>query len=1142
MKAETSDSFFSSSISSIIGGNFSNNFAGFDFFFFSSRPFGIEEAEMKDSISVEVLRTLLLFLSSSDVKRLEACGSHALNAKIREATLFLRLSKRAGTHFPLWAFNYPNLESLQIDTIGTPIFSPLAWGRVLPLPSKAHTALKVLKLHFLGSALLLTPLAAPNTLASMCPNLETLECSIFGPFDHEEIGNLPLKLKKLRLVATSITAPVTLNYGRLALLPRTIESLELVDIHLKSEENEKFGSEIWPPVLKRLVLRPAMESQIRNLPDSIETLELDWNEVPLYERFLRTKTISRSLTDLTLLHASEGEIILDSPLPPSLTRLSTDCATYCSDSGEEIGPENISDLHSLFPSSITEFEAHPRKSLQLALLPTFNLLKSLTLDASLAQHIENSLEPKIYFPTKLTSLETKDFIPSPRLLKLLPPSVTRIAAPISRTDQCDSLGHLIVLRHLTILPTPQHTSSIPNQYATTSSSSLAATAKKISNLSSNSTVLPSSFWKKVCPTLQTLSTPISRSLESFKDGKAPFLLSPSASRISTPQPAKEWALLGTKLKTFELTLSAKEASEYRPETVLRLLPTSITSLRINIEDISSMSPLRTENTGKNSSSVDSSIAGGKNFESENSVSSTSMDPKEDGIGNSHNSSTREFTLDKTARYKLDEGSPDWFAYLYRFYSLESLHIRDERMVSRNFDSEVDRMTRFAFLEKLPISLKTLVLELGINTTLPDECFSNLPPSLISLSVRRISKNQRTDGQKSNLFQEDFFLNLPTSLLVLNLECQTKPTPKVLDLLPKSLMVFNDSSMAWEGPKLTPAKIMACKLRSHLESALSSPKGDLYSAIPDNEAFKEDEKEEENLYGENLDNNRRKSQRIGNLKSVSNAGFLDKESVVDEDDNDGRDEGDLELEVNDFVDLMDEEEHQLFLESQRQELRKQQAIAKARILLEESKTLESIRVASEEAEERRRREKNSEEGLVSSRKALDQHQIDESALDELLDEDLGEREYEGFWIVPRSPVRDRPPQNQANLKQDPKLSSIPPRRKRVKRHPDEDENGEIADTEELENSQIQMEKSSENLGKFQDSSFPVLHHSELIHSIDLSVSSHLPVASDALEALNLDEEGHEVDDIFSPHEIQKISPRAPERTSIASCASDDFEIL
>ena len=759
--------------------------------------------------------------------------------------------------FPAWVFNYPQLQHLRIFSSAETAKIPLKWSNQLPLPLEVHTPMLSLHLDFLNSALVLSSLGAHRTLANMCPNLTALSCCSLGALDPDWLHNLPPKLVTLRITATPISSIVSVPSACISALPQSLESLELEGLFVDVEGEEEIT---WLPRLRHLTLHPAPSSLLLGLPENLESMNLSWKDVRPHLRVLQASLLPRRLRRFSLVDALLGKMVLDSPLPSSLTQLHFSECTFWRTLDETVDESNCDDLDQYFPASLVDVRLSNINPSHIGLLPIFYALKELVVDARLASRIGNTdSHAPLALPPKLTSLIMSEEAPSPRLLNLLPITVQRIKAPIRDTAQCDALAHLTSLRHLHILPDSPHVQS---------------------------TALPPSFWKRVCPMLETLITPLSKSQDPPRDLKASFLssaslLGSSASNGSDIQLAKEWALLGSRLKVLELVLDAKSASQYRPEMVMRMLPTSITSLGIHIERFISPPQAEVPSDFGTMDSDDSLPSPGA--DASYSASTTLASAQHDDCGS--------------------EAGPEWFLYFSRFTNLRTLSIRDSRPAS-SADLEADGFSASKpFLSRLPVSLRKLSLELP---HLPPDSLYRLPSALESLSIKR--STPKSDPLVP--LTSEHFAFFPLSLLELRLDFPHDPLPSFFDNLPKSIVVLQDGHVLPGSTFWSPAIREAVFERKTLDRRFN-PDSDL-SGLGANE---------ESLSG------------LGNLHLEDEE---DGEEIIEEDPTTSEDDGESSsggsfLGEDDFSELMNAEETEQFYEEQREELRQSQAIAKAMAL-------------------------------------------------------------------------------------------------------------------------------------------------------------------------------------------------------------------
>lgn len=913
-------------------------------------------------LSTGLLASVLHFLPSSDVKHIELSGSIELNSKIRDAVHDWRLEISALQPFPGWAFDYPNLQHLHVSSTKANLKAPLRWTSSLPLPVEAHNALLSLNLDFVDSALVLSPAAGSRTLSSMCPNLTKLFCSSLGHFNSDWLHNLPPKLTHLRLAATPLASIVSLSYTSLSILPESLESLELDAIFIDVEENAEIDWNDLLPRLRHLTLLPAPSTLLANLPTSLESLCISWKDVRPHLRTLHASTLPPALRRLTLSDALLGKFILDSPLPPGMTQLHFSECTFWRTLDAKVDKSNASEISSLFPDSLTDVRLSNIDPSHMALLPVFTHLRELVLDSKLAAKLTLP-QSGLRFPPKLTSLVMSESAPSPALIQLLPITVQRIKASIRDTAQCDALSKLSALRHLHIL----------NDY--------------------RSSPLPATFWKRVCPMLETLVTPLSKTLEPPRDSKLLFMSSssstpssPSSPSNASVQPAKEWALLGSRLKTLELVMSARTAAQYRPEMVMRMLPTGITSLAVIIEK----PRIRPQPPHKAPEAADHEYATMEDEDLENSSSSEPSAPPSpyDTINGDYDEQEESFVA---------ESDPDWFMYFSRFVHLQTLLIRDSRPASAEA-LEYPESQR-PFLTRLPVSLRKLQLELP---HLPLDALYSLPNQLESLTIKKSTITKGADT--SFVLSGEHLTYLPPNLVELRLDCPHQPLSSFMDELPKTIVALQDGPVAYTGASLSPALREALVERKSLKRDLrreNEANGTAHDAASD-----EDEEDGEEIIEEET-----ASSGEAFSSSDGNGSHLDEE---------------------DFANLMSDEETQQFYEEQREALRQSQAIAKAMALglphpmpplsptirsptsppprgvLRNSQRGAPVSVAvpvSPPPSDRWERtslpwdqlHKNLQQATMHDAPEVD---MDSDIEDHLLDD--VETEYEGFYLLPRSP--------------------------------------------------------------------------------------------------------------------------------------------
>lgn len=905
-------------------------------------------------LSTGLLASVLHFLPSTDVKCIELSGSDELNSKIRDAVQEWRLEISALKPFPGWAFDYPNLQHLHVSSTAAGLKAPLRWSYGLPLPFEPHTALQSLSFDFVDSALVLSSGAGHRTLSSMCPNLTKLSCSSLGHFNPDWLHNLPPKLTHLRLAATPLTSIVSLHHTSLSTLPSTLESLELEGIFIDVKENVEID---WNPRLRHLSLLPGPSTLLTNLPKALESLSISWKDVRPHLRALSARLLPPTLRRLALTDALLGKFILDSPLPPNMTQLYFSECTFWRSMDAKIDKSNSSEVTSFFGDSLTDVRLSNIDPSHIALLPIFAQLKELVVDSKLAAKL---LAPQssLRFPSKLTSLIMSESAPSPDLIKLLPTTVQRIKASIRDTAQCDALAKLSSLRHLHIL----------KDYRSAS--------------------LPATFWKRVCPMLETLITPLSKSLEPPRDSKQLFMSnssfspsSPSSPSNNSVQPAKEWALLGSRLKTLELVLSARTAAQYRPEMVMRMLPTGITSLALTIER--PRNKPQPPQKAPNASEIEYGTMDDEDIESSSSDQEFLPPSPYDTINGDYDEQEESFAA---------ESDPDWFMYFARFVNLQTLLIRDTRPASAE-SLEYPESQR-PFLTRLPVSLRKLQLELP---HLPVDALYSLPHHLESLTIKKSTATQGAD--KSFVLTGEHLAYLPLNLVELRLDCPHEPLSSFVEELPKTIVSLQDGPIAYTGAASSPALREALAERKALKRELKREK----EANGSLEDANYDEEEED---GEEI---------IEEETASSGEAFSNDGSHLDE---------------QDFANLMSDEETQQFYEEQREALRQSQAIAKAMALglphpmpplsptirsptspppsgvLRGSQQISPVSVAtpvSPPSSDRWERNslpwdqlhKNLEQATLNAPEV----DIDSDIEDHLLED---ETEYEGFYLLPRSP--------------------------------------------------------------------------------------------------------------------------------------------
>lgn len=886
-------------------------------------------------LSSELLASILRYLPSKDVKRLELSGSSDILPKIRDTVEQWRLEMGPLQTFPHWAFNYPNLQHLHISSTKAFVKAPLKWSKQLPLPNEPLTALQTLDLDFLGSALALSSLQFHRSLNITCPNLTSLSCSSFGQYPSEWLQNLPPKLIELRLAATPDTSIVSLSLTIINFLPRSLKTLELDNIFLMRDDTDIIN---WPPSLRHLASKPALS----DIPSTLESLHWHWGDVKPAGRLVFASQLPATLLRFSLSDGLLGKIILDTTLPPHLNTLIVDKATFWLSENEIIGELNYGELDSLFPSSLTDVRLSNILPSHIAFLPIFHLLKEVVVDSQLAlnmdSHLLSASAAALPFPSSLTSVTFSESAPSRSLLISLPPTVTRIKAYIFSAEQCDALACLPTIRHLHILPDAN--ASAPEDHQAVSSAQISSLPS-----ASHHPPLPSSFWKRVCPTLETLITPLSKSLDPPREIKFGSNLASSSgpsspSSLGSPsalQPAKEWALLGTRLKTFSLHLTAQSASQYRPEMVMRMLPTSLTSLSISIDR-------------------------------------APTNASDDLVG---------------------EAGPEWFLYFSRFTKLQQLSIRDSRIYLPNSMDESPYLHQRPFLRLLSPSLQKLTLELPI---LAPDALHYLPLQLESLFI----KSSDIKGDNSFYLTHEHLENLPPQLVELHLNCPHDPVSSFFSKLPRTVVWLQDGPIVRNSYPVSPARseasleLLSIKRRF---AARNQVRDDELEIIGCGE---EEEDGEELVEDESLSMH-------DTISSSDLSAHLDEQ----------------------FEHLMSEEETEEFYESQREALRESQAIAKAMALglpHPHSSPPNARRSSSKHSPSEAR---NSPTQLSTSGSAQTPTQPDrwqrnslpwnqlhsqfESATMNHLEVDIAnsdieemllDAEYEGFYIIPRSPDTKR----------------------------------------------------------------------------------------------------------------------------------------
>lgn len=291
------------------------------------------------TLAPDCIENLVHYLDGNDFISLMMSGDMLLRHKL---LLECRgLSFAAGetadhTIFPFSAFNLPNLRSISLKTFPkVSSYAKFTKRDHLDLSIGCKT-LEKLELDFCNCASLFVPSSAPLPtlkLRDRFPSLSTLILSDIA-FDSSSLmeyllAGLPNTLSHLSISlyrrATDVSDPKYLYISCLSELPISITTLKLNGFHIIEKSLIKTSFARFPPNLTSLDLdlissslkTPKWPSELRHLRFSIEA---DWL-LDKEEAWTLASSLPQRLVSLSMNFNSDGQLILDAPLPPTLEML-----------------------------------------------------------------------------------------------------------------------------------------------------------------------------------------------------------------------------------------------------------------------------------------------------------------------------------------------------------------------------------------------------------------------------------------------------------------------------------------------------------------------------------------------------------------------------------------------------------------------------------------------------------------------------------------------------------------------------------------------------------------------------------------------------------------------------------------------------
>lgn len=415
-----------------------------------------------ESVSDECIDLITRHLAYFDVRALELCGSRALSARIERGVSQVRVLVPSLGEWPLHAFNYRNMRSLEVGNAGREctqkLTTPVVAKDDVLIPQAGHKQIERLVIRTVLCFSVLH-LNGPS-LHELLPNLRSLELLGEGAFKPEVLfKNLPPNLTFLRLKPTGITRYVhrDIPTSLIASLPRSLETLLLQDCYI-GNESEPFGPEIqlsFPPTLTRLqftttYILPALEA----VPKSVTDLKLEKKYMALHQELIVSKLHSLNLKRFVFKcddAYKKASLVLDKPFPSTLTSLKLPDEFLWFVEGEDMTKEPRLDIY--LPPSLTSFHGLYRQHKLINWGTTLPLLKHADIHKSVFKEtIPTKLPP-------LLSLRINDIALKDETVQAFPTTLTHLRATIEYTpvwlekiESLEALTELEINESSVILP------------------------------------------------------------------------------------------------------------------------------------------------------------------------------------------------------------------------------------------------------------------------------------------------------------------------------------------------------------------------------------------------------------------------------------------------------------------------------------------------------------------------------------------------------------------------------------------------------------------------------------------------------------------------------------------------------------------
>ena len=318
-----------------------------------------------DSLSDECIDFLTRYWDYYDIRALELCGNHSLSARIERSVSKVRVVVPSLGEWPLHAFNYRNLRSLEVYHAGSgPKYkktAPILVKDDLLIPKEGHKSLDSLTIHMSLSFSILYALSP--SLQELLPLLRTLDLEGAGVFKPLKLfKNLPSTLTHLRLKPTGEGAHVlsSIPASLIEMLPRSLETLMLenCDIALDKGLATDPSQLSFPPGLTHLRFTTThLQPAIQAIPKSVTNLKLRKTHLAgrqqlvvssLRRLHLKRFGFSCSSASMTV------DLVLDMPFPPTLTSISL--PTRFKEFVDEGAITTKPRLDRYFPPSLTSFK------------------------------------------------------------------------------------------------------------------------------------------------------------------------------------------------------------------------------------------------------------------------------------------------------------------------------------------------------------------------------------------------------------------------------------------------------------------------------------------------------------------------------------------------------------------------------------------------------------------------------------------------------------------------------------------------------------------------------------------------------------------------------------------------------------------